>query len=373
MTCSAPPDCAEIERRHATGIGLLVDGGASRGNLLSGEARGRDPHRQPDGGGEEVQPRLPGVPRQRRQRDAHARPVRVGGHPRVDRGPARHPPRRAAARAPRRHLPVDAGRAVRLRARPDRVGRAHRHDARAARRLRDVLELRRGGAPLGPRARRHARGAAQARRPASRRSSARAATRLGRTRSSSCPTTGRRRARRSSSATATASTSSSSARSPRARSSGIAGGDEQSSMVGHAVSEATGKKAKRAKNDVSDRDVVVLGSGNLGLVYLMEERRRLTLEEIDARHPQLVPAAPRASPRRLAARALVRARRGRARRPRRPLPRGRPHRGRGPARAVLAHRAGSTCCAPTASSTSPTSWSAASTTPSSTRAAPSRS
>ena len=38
MTCSAPPDCAEIERRHATGIGLLVGGGASRGNLLSGEA-----------------------------------------------------------------------------------------------------------------------------------------------------------------------------------------------------------------------------------------------------------------------------------------------------------------------------------------------
>ena len=38
MTCSAPPDCAEIERRRATGIGLLVNGGASRGNLLSGEA-----------------------------------------------------------------------------------------------------------------------------------------------------------------------------------------------------------------------------------------------------------------------------------------------------------------------------------------------
>ena len=72
--------------------------------------------------------------------------------------------------------------------------------------------------------------------------------------------------------------------------SGIAGGDEQSSMVGHAVSEATGKKAKRPKNDVSDRDVVVLGSGNLGLVYLMEERRRLTLEEIEERHPELVPA-----------------------------------------------------------------------------------
>src|SRR5439155_25774406 len=35
---SARDDCGEIERRHATGRGLLVDGGASRGNLLSGEA-----------------------------------------------------------------------------------------------------------------------------------------------------------------------------------------------------------------------------------------------------------------------------------------------------------------------------------------------
>jgi hypothetical protein len=61
-------------------------------------------------------------------------------------------------------------------------------------------------------------------------------------------------------------------------------------MVGHALSEATGKKEKRPKNDVSDQDVVVLGSGNLGLVYLMEERRRLTLEEIEARHPKLLPA-----------------------------------------------------------------------------------
>ena len=76
----------------------------------------------------------------------------------------------------------------------------------------------------------------------------------------------------------------------KGRVSGIAGGDEQSSMVGHAVNEATGKKEKKAKNDVSDRDVVVLGSGNLGLIYLMEERHRLTLEELDARHPELLPA-----------------------------------------------------------------------------------
>jgi hypothetical protein len=61
-------------------------------------------------------------------------------------------------------------------------------------------------------------------------------------------------------------------------------------MVGHAAAEATGRKRKTAKNDVSGRDVVVLGSGNLGLVYLMEENRRLTLEEIEASHPQLLSA-----------------------------------------------------------------------------------
>jgi hypothetical protein len=35
---------------------------------------------------------------------------------------------------------------------------------------------------------------------------------------------------------------------------------------------------------------VVLASGNLGLIYLMEETRRLTLEEIEERHPDLIPA-----------------------------------------------------------------------------------
>ena len=34
---------------------------------------------------------------------------------------------------------------------------------------------------------------------------------------------------------------------------------------------------------MGDRKVVVLGSGNLGLVYLMEEPRRLTLEEMEER------------------------------------------------------------------------------------------
>ena len=72
--------------------------------------------------------------------------------------------------------------------------------------------------------------------------------------------------------------------------SALAGGDEQSAMVQHAVAEATGRKpGKRAKNDASGRDVLVLGSGNLGLVYLMERQHRLTREEIDERHPELIP------------------------------------------------------------------------------------
>ncbi len=71
----------------------------------------------------------------------------------------------------------------------------------------------------------------------------------------------------------------------------VADGDEQGSMVELAVGEATGRKESkesRSKNDVSGRKVVVLGSGNLGLVSLMEEQHRLTLEEIDERHPRLI-------------------------------------------------------------------------------------
>ncbi len=72
----------------------------------------------------------------------------------------------------------------------------------------------------------------------------------------------------------------------------VEGGDENRSTVGNAVGEATGTKAGRkpSKNDVSGEDAVVLGSGNLGLIYLMDEKRRLTLEDLDARHPRLLPA-----------------------------------------------------------------------------------
>ena len=68
-------------------------------------------------------------------------------------------------------------------------------------------------------------------------------------------------------------------------------GDENDTAVAQAFNEATGRKKKqKAKNDIGGEQVVVLGSGNLGLIYLMEEKRRLTLEEIEDRHPRLIPA-----------------------------------------------------------------------------------
>ena len=71
----------------------------------------------------------------------------------------------------------------------------------------------------------------------------------------------------------------------------LATGDENDSAVSLAVREATGaRQTSGPANDVSSKEAVVLGSGNLGLIYLMEEKRRLTLEEIDERHPRLIGA-----------------------------------------------------------------------------------
>jgi hypothetical protein len=54
--------------------------------------------------------------------------------------------------------------------------------------------------------------------------------------------------------------------------------DEIESGARRGTSKALGKE-----------EAVVLGSGILGLVYLLEEPRRLTLEEIEARHPRVIP------------------------------------------------------------------------------------
>jgi uncharacterized membrane protein YvlD (DUF360 family) len=74
---------------------------------------------------------------------------------------------------------------------------------------------------------------------------------------------------------------------------GVEAGDEHASAVGQALDEATARTPqpqRAARGSVADRHVVVLGSGNLGLVYLMERPHRLTAEEIDDRHPGLIPA-----------------------------------------------------------------------------------
>jgi uncharacterized membrane protein YvlD (DUF360 family) len=73
----------------------------------------------------------------------------------------------------------------------------------------------------------------------------------------------------------------------------VAAGDENATGVARALDEATGrteKTAEREQEDAPKRDVIVLGSGNLGLVYLMERPERMTLEDIDERHPKLLPA-----------------------------------------------------------------------------------
>ena len=372
MTCSAPPDCAEIERRRATGIGLLVDGGASRGNLLSGEAddviltvsrmdaekKSNPGYRAFFANGDNVTRTLVlFVWEVVLERTAALRATRRDVLPRGHRGGI-YPLMRAALCVFVRDLIVSGVLTDMMRGRPavyatfssyDEV--AHHSGLERADTLEALRKLDGHFAQIE-----------RACRYAPRPYEIVVLSDHGQTQGA----TFKQRNGYGLDELVERSLS-------RGEVSGIAGGDEQSSMVGHAVSEATGKRAKPPKNDVSDRDVVVLGSGNLGLVYLMEERRRLTLEEIEARHPQLAARAPRAPARRLAARPLL-ASTARSR--------------SAPAASTTWPKAGSrvrtrsrrfrprrrsTCCAPTASSTSPTSWSEASTTPSSTRAARSRS
>jgi uncharacterized membrane protein YvlD (DUF360 family) len=70
-------------------------------------------------------------------------------------------------------------------------------------------------------------------------------------------------------------------------------GDENATGVGRALDEATGRTEKtgtreRRESEIDAREAIVLGSGNLGLIYLMESPDRLTLEEIRERHPRLI-------------------------------------------------------------------------------------
>ena len=70
-------------------------------------------------------------------------------------------------------------------------------------------------------------------------------------------------------------------------------GDENATGVQRAIDEATGHAERAAERDASgsaDGEAIVLGSGNLGLIYLMSDPARVTLEQITERYPDLIPA-----------------------------------------------------------------------------------
>ena len=289
MTCSAPPDCAELERRLGTGIGLLTDGGASRGNLLSGEAdaviltvsRMDEEKKSNPGyraffanGDNATRTLVLFVWEVFLEWTAALRAIRRDVRPRGHRGGI-YPLMRGALCVFVRDLIVSGVLTDMMRGRPavyatfssyDEV--AHHSGLERA----DTLEALR---KLDD----HFAHIEHARRYAPRPYEIVVLSDHGQTQGA----TFKQRNGYGLDELVERSLA-------QGKVAGIAGGDEQSAMVGNAVADATGKKAKKPKNDVSDRDVVVLGSGNLGLIYLMEERRRLTLEEIDERHPDLIPA-----------------------------------------------------------------------------------
>jgi uncharacterized membrane protein YvlD (DUF360 family) len=289
MVCSAPADCAEIERRHRCGRGLLTNGGASRGNLLSGEAdhviltaSRSEAERHGNPGyraffangfnvlrslvlfGWEVILELTASARERR-RDVEPRGHRGGIYPFL----------RAALCVVVRDLIVYGVLTDMMKGRPaiyatfssyDEV--AHHSGLERA----DTMEaLRKLDQQFG----RIDRARLYAPRPyelvvLSDHGQTQGATFKQRN-GYDLEELVRRGVEKADVAQ-------------------LAAGDENQSAVGRAVDEATGRKHKdkRSKKDVSGRDVVVLASGNLGLVYLMDGDSRLSLEQIEERHPQLL-------------------------------------------------------------------------------------
>jgi uncharacterized membrane protein YvlD (DUF360 family) len=292
MTCSAPPDCARIEEQRATGVGLLVDGGASRGNLLSGEA-------------EEQILTVSRIEAEKRANPGYRaffangfnvtralvlfgwevviewlaalRAIRRDVRPRGHRG-GLYPFMRAAMCVVVRDLIVYGVLTDMMRGRAAVYATFSSYDEVAhhsgLERVDTLEALRKLDQQFGriDRARRYAP------RPyhivvLSDHGQTQGATFKQRNGYGLDDLVQRSL--------------------ERGQVEQIAGGDEQHAMVGNAIGEATGtapRSKKRVKNDVSGEDVVVLGSGNLGLVYLMDEPRRLILEEIDERHPRLIAA-----------------------------------------------------------------------------------
>ena len=162
-----PRDAQELERRHSDGRGLLHEDGASRANILSGDA----PHSMLTMSTVLVR----GRGRLGRDYAAYfARPYAVIAHRRCSPSPTTCAS--AARRRARSATTCSRGsRAAHVRAgarvgdgrpaRPAGLRHRRRHDAGPARRLLDLPRLRRGRPPLGHRAPRHARRPAPGRPP----------------------------------------------------------------------------------------------------------------------------------------------------------------------------------------------------------------
>jgi uncharacterized membrane protein YvlD (DUF360 family) len=291
MTCSKPDDCAEIERRRSTGIGLLRDGGASRGNLLSGEAehliltvsrineekRSNPGYRAFFANGFNVMRLLVLFFWEViLELTAAARSARRDVRPRGHRG-VMYAFMRAAMCVIVRDLIVFGVISDMMKGRPavyatfssyDEV--AHHSGLERA----DTLEaLRKLDQQFGR--------IERARRYAPRPYEIVVLSDHGQTQGA----TFKQRNGYSLGDLVNRSLSSGEATE-------LTAGDENDSTVGRAVQEATrgGADQAAAGDDAPQTAAAVLASGNLGLVYLMEEPRRLTLEEIDDRHPKLIPA-----------------------------------------------------------------------------------
>ena len=373
MVCSSPQDCAEIERRRSTGIGLLTDGGASRGNLLSGEAeetiltvsrmeaeKGANPgYRAFLANGVNVTRALVlFVWEVLLEWSAALRAARRDVRPRGHRG-GYYPFLRGALCVIVRNTIVFGVLTDMMRGRPavyatfssyDEV--AHHSGLERA----DTLEaLRKLDQQFGR--------IEDARRYAPRPYEIVVLSDHGQTQGA----TFKQRngygledlVERSLAGGEVAA---------------FAGGDEQTAMVGHAVERGHRLEAEEARQERRLRPPRGGARIRQPGPDLPDGGKAAADPRGDRRAPPAArPGAARAPPRRLAARPLGRARPGGPRTRRDAPPRLRQDRGRGPARLLLGYGRGSTSSAPTGSHTSRTSWWAASTTPSATRAAHSRS
>jgi uncharacterized membrane protein YvlD (DUF360 family) len=290
MTCSAPDDCAEIERRHSTGQGLLARGGSSRGNLLSGEAddviltasridaekRSNRGYRAFFANGFNVTRSLVLFGWELAlEWTAAARAARRDVKPRGKRG-GRYPFIRAAMCVVVRDLIVYGVLTDMMRGVPaiyatfssyDEV--AHHSGLERA----DTLEALR---KLDQQIARIARALPYAARPYE----IVVLSDHGQTQGATF------KQRNGYGLDDLVSQAVESTRKPD-----LSDGDEHERSVGHAFTEAGLRRGpkKKTRNQIdAKQNVVVLGSGNLGLVYLMASGDRMTLEEIDRRHPSLL-------------------------------------------------------------------------------------